>query len=274
MISVISDALLMRYADGDPTLTAEERRAVRQALIKDPALLERLEAYLFTGRTLASVVQPADDAAFMLHMTEFIANAPLGSARSVAPARSSWSIVREIAARLRQPTWPALAAPAAAGVLAVIALWLFAPARQSELASLPLYWQAGGLVAPPTLRDALERTPSGKEQRLADRPALAVAPNYSYLTERGEWCRRFELRMPEQGLRNIGVACRNSEGVWRLDGSTPTLAYDPQPASHVPATGPEVAALDAAQKRMMVGDRVFGAAEGAVIRDGWRKTSQ
>jgi hypothetical protein len=48
----ISDADLMAYADG--VLPRHLRPLVRQALLRDPALLEKLESYIITNRGLAA----------------------------------------------------------------------------------------------------------------------------------------------------------------------------------------------------------------------------
>ena len=47
----ISDETLMAFADGE--LPPDERRAVREALSKDPLLIERLECFLLTNARLA-----------------------------------------------------------------------------------------------------------------------------------------------------------------------------------------------------------------------------
>src|SRR5262245_16642367 len=48
----ISDTDLMAYADG--VLPRHVRPLVRQALLEDPALLEKLESYIITNRSLAA----------------------------------------------------------------------------------------------------------------------------------------------------------------------------------------------------------------------------
>ena len=48
----ISDAELMAYADG--VLPRHLRPLVRRALSEDPALLEKLEGYIVTSRSLAA----------------------------------------------------------------------------------------------------------------------------------------------------------------------------------------------------------------------------
>jgi hypothetical protein len=261
---MISDELLMRYADGDPDLTAEERHAVREALSRDAALLARLEAYLFTGRMLAVVVKVDENPVLTKRLTEMIARAPLGSPYPVASGRapSTWEVVREFAARMRLPAWSIVAAPAAAGaVLAALSLWLLQPARQQELAL------HDNFVGSPAMQRALEETESGATRQLEDRPSLR--PSYSFFTNDQTLCRRFDLHYPNS-LRATGAACRDKSGAWRLHGQTAAVAYV-GPDRVGPADRPELQALDAIEDRIIAGDRLSGEPERRVKANGWKK---
>jgi hypothetical protein len=254
----ISDADLMAYADG--VLPRHARPLVRQALLRDPALLEKLECYIITNRGLAAPfarLPPVPDRLRRVLAQEHSVNERrwLGILRAAAEAK--------LADRLRLPVW-SLAAICALICAAVLAWQL--PTRlagASQLAEL----EARGLSLSVPFQRALERTESNVPAQLA-----TLKPTGTFLSTANEWCRQYEL-LRDEGTWVQGVACRSPGGEWHvktaamLSTTPPASGY--APAGQEPPGRKDLAGLDTAIGKLMRDVVLLPPDEKRLIAGGW-----
>jgi hypothetical protein len=267
-VMAISDEEIMRYADG--VLAAERRAAVRDALARDPILMQTLEGFLLTRGPLA---RPFDDvlAAPVPARVQSVLQPP--PAAAIPPPRR---LMDRLLARSRVPM---LAVAAFCGVL--LGGWLVgfvihpvAPASDRyEFVTLG----APGLVASPALRRALEQTASGEKVDISEQ--LSVKPIATLRTRQGTWCREIEL-LSRKGLRARSLACRAGDGQWLV----PVTTVDNKPygiAGEAPPdatpdtpdhkTPDEMAAIREGAKQIIASEAVTAAKEKSLIEGHWRE---
>jgi hypothetical protein len=244
----ISMEELMAYADG--VLALERRPAVREALRTHPDLMQALEIFLFTK------------GAFVRPYEELLARpvpSKLVDAVRESRQRSLWDVWR----RLLSPE-PAYRAPVlvVAGLAAILvtAWWVLAHGLSYEL--VPRDRQ--GLAAAPALQQMLEGTRRNKVAEIV--PRLTVRPTATFYSNLKAWCRQYELRY-DNAVLQVAIACRGSDGVWRLRAQTDPRPADPSDAYYPAGRGAELAAE---RERIMVGGVLSAAAEELRIQGGWQ----
>ncbi len=221
------DETLMAFADGE--LDAATSQRIEQALETDEALAERLAVFLDSRIALAAELKPLIDeavpealAASVRRMTGDSQRHPDGD-----PVVSSLpeGVVRfhpKQAPAARPVARPWLM-PVAASILAISAgLGGFLAGREYPA-------RAPSLDA--AIAAVLDREPSGSDVALeAGGGRLHIVS--SFLDGRGEFCREYELRQPQQTVATI--ACRQ-DGAWtqrlalsspRIDGYAPASAQE------------------------------------------------
>lgn len=257
----ISDAELMAYADG--VLPRHLRPLVRQALLRDPDLLEKLESYIITNRGLAA---PFDRLPPMPDRLRRVLNTPGG-----APREGWWGLLlRSLheACRVEGVRLPAWSLAAAVALIATAALaWHLTtgPRSAAQLADLG----AKGLLMSAPFQRALETTESNVAAQLA-----SLKPIGTFLSTQNEWCRQYEL-VGDAGVRLAGVACRDQRGEWQVKTSA-VIGTAAQRSGYAPA-GKELTADDGAASGL---DSVIGklmrdvvllpADEKRLIAGGWQ----
>jgi hypothetical protein len=255
----ISDADLMAYADG--VLPRHLRPLVRQALLRDPALLEKLESYIITNRGLAAPFErlpPLPDRLLRL----------LDGAKPGRTGERWWlvawrSVEEKVAAQWRLPAW-SLAGLAALVGASVLAWQLNTAARPwpSELAELA----AQGLVASAQFQRALDGTESNVSSQLA-----TLKPTGTFLSKDKAWCRQYELTHDAK-TRLAGIACRDREGAWQVRalaglGPTPEV-YGYAPAGKQDGTA-SAGGIEAALDKLSADVVLLPADERRLIEGGW-----
>jgi hypothetical protein len=259
----ISDADLMAYADG--VLPRHLRPLVRQALLRDPALLEKLESYIITNRGLAAPfdrLPPLPDR--LLRLLSEAKAEPRSGARPWFVALRS--LEAKFAEHWRLPAWSL--AGLAALVCATLVAWQLNTARpiEPQLAGL----EARGLAASPQFQRALDSTESNVSAQLA-----TLRPTGTFLSKDKAWCRQYELtRQDEPGL--MGIACRDGDGAWQVK-TWAALVPTPQARGYAPAgqeTGEgkaRTSSLETALGSLMQDVVLLPADEKRVMTGGWQR---
>src|SRR5262249_10457346 len=161
------------------TLSADQRAAAMERLVKDPAAMDEFASYQFTapGGPMARVFEE------VLAAPDWLVDA----VRSPAPARSTnssasgSSLLARLGALLRLPVLsPALAIPAMA--VAVAAGWF----ASTALHYVPM--EERGYVASAPLQKALEETPSGSTAAVIE--GLSLKPTLTFAGLEKTWCRQ------------------------------------------------------------------------------------
>jgi hypothetical protein len=212
----IGDDVIMAYADG--ALAPDQRPAVRDAVARQPALMQRFESFLFTRGPLARPF----DAILAAPIPERL----LRALREPAPARTrpTTSLLARLADGLRMPSFsPAVAIPAV--LIGAAAGWLVHDALRSDFEPL----ENRGFVASAPLQKALEQTPGGTSASIVE--GLNFKPTLTFASVQQTWCRQYELSHGA-ALWSGGLACRTTDGAWRVIALT-----EPEPRIATP--GPD-----------------------------------
>jgi hypothetical protein len=237
----ITDEVLMAYADG--SLVPEDRQAVREALMEDITLVEKLESYLCTRERLARAFDRVLEAPVPDKVRRSVENVAESPARGRRSSRSFRA--------------PVLAFATAAAVLLAIG-WLLHTA--ATYGSVPPDRQ--GVAAWPALQRVLDQAPSDASVDVAG--VLSVQPKLTFYTNLKLWCRQVELTYG----RNLGqeaLACRGHDGVWRVRNETEPATRTGQ--EYAPAGG---GTLAAARREIIDGTTLRVEEEKRVIEGGWK----
>jgi anti-sigma factor RsiW len=271
----ISDEKLMAYADGE--LSDDERRQVSAAIRRDPELAARVQAFVVTGMALARVYDSVLDAPIPQRLLMEISRARPGIApkRRTAPLlrlTPGVAAVRRFLATHFAPVWTMSAVPALSVALLVGAVFGFvahrallpAAPKQDSIVTL----RDTRLVASGKLHAALETAASGTVVLVSSKGERAVTftPLLTFRSHTQEWCRNYELTQGPNH-RFVGVACRNSDGDWRVELNTAARARATT-GGFAPAQGSPV--LDAVMARMIAGDIIGKADEARLINSRWK----
>jgi hypothetical protein len=125
-----------------------------------------------------------------------------------------------------------------------------------------------GVAAPPALQQALDKTPVGASTRLAD--GVSIEPRLTFSSRLKLWCREFGTIYGDNALLQSRLACRGSDGIWRVRNETDPVIYKPD------AQGPRLAGEAAqgviarARDELKDGDVLGVDAEAELIRNGWQ----
>jgi surface antigen len=250
---------IMPFADGvaDP----EQRAAALAALAKEPAPMDEYESYEFTraGGPMARVfdeVLAAPVPERLLATLQGSAAAPTRTGGASLPGRPFWERIGDL---LRLPAFsPALAIPALA--IAAAAGWFASTALHPDLAPL----EKRDYVAS-ALQKALEQTPNSHVVKLAD--GVSLKPTFTFAGAQS-WCRQYELDR-ETGLQSQGIACRISDGTWRVITATDA---EPAPTPSKPGQIEPAGLVDPLEEvrgTIKRGDVLGSDAVQRLIKDGW-----
>jgi surface antigen len=253
-MAIISDETLMAYADGE--LSPSARRSVRQTLARDPALAQKLDSFVATGRlNLSDAFDDILSEPVPPHLLEAVLGTRHRPAQAAAPLALLVDCIRRWRSILRVSTWSLAAVPALSVglVLGAVGSWLVQP-------SGGLVREMGGrLIASGPLQQVLETTPSGTAIRAGQD---MFEPESTFYSQKQEWCREYQLLAGAEN-RFKGLACRSRDGTWRVDihaQARSTTAY--APAAHG-------VVADAVEK-LMQGQPLALEAEKRLIKEAWR----
>jgi hypothetical protein len=260
----VTDEVLMAYADGE--LDPATRAQVKIALDQDLRARERVKIFLATGPQLSRLFdQPMREPvpARILACVSGLAATP------IAPAEPRSFLLRLLEATGKTVAGPGWAAGLAAAVAAlVIAGGLYGIANRSG--DEPHQFVTIGqdqIFARGALERALETAPSGSKVVLnGERSGSTLMAVLTFRNLRQEYCRQYEIATPESG--RAGLACRETDGRWRLDIDVP-VADVSAPSDRIVPAGRFNSAVEAAVTKAMQGDALGPADEEAVIRNHW-----
>ena len=278
-MSLISDELLMAYADGE--LDSAEHARVETCLQQSPEAAARLAVFAATGRGLADIFGKPMQEPVPQRLVDAIyapasVAAPVGTAIGTAYENVVPFAVRRHQARVAsRPVFQRHLSLAAACVtlLAVGAgsYWFFnQPAGQpSESFALALSG-SGERIASAELASVLDTV-------LGDKTAVAVIagkeatikPMFTFATADKNFCRQYEITRG-QAQAIAGVACRGSAGQWHVETH---VAFEPDSAigGQIKPAGKEgVEAVEAAVNRLISGDVLGNDQEAELMRQGWK----
>jgi hypothetical protein len=237
----ISDETLMAYADGE--LQPDERRSVRESLRKDASLIERLESFMATKGWVA---RPFDEVLAAPIPEKLLS---VMRAASAPPARRRLLRLDPVGGvRFRIPVRP-LAAVATLLVGATIG-WLVHSFAGPEIVLIG----TRGLVVPVSLQQALEQVTTGSSGKVGGN--LILEPTFTFHAAQKVWCRQFALAHADGGQRTAGLACRGSDGTWRVQALTAASQNSPMPRDTYMSAGSESEEL---------GDQLLDAARTSII---------
>jgi hypothetical protein len=238
----ISDETLMAYADGE--LQADERRSVRVSLRKDASLIERLESFIPTNGWVARPFDEVLAAPIPERLLSVMRTA------SAPPARRRLLRLDPVGGvRFRIPLRQ-LAAVATLLIGATIG-WLVHSFADPEIILIG----TRGLVVPVSLQQALERVPTGSSGKVGGN--LILEPMFTFQTAQRVWCRQFAVAHADSGQRTAGLACRGSDGTWRVQ----ALTAASQKTSPIPTD----TYVSAGSESKELGDQLLDAARTSII---------
>jgi hypothetical protein len=236
-IMPISDEEIMAYADG--ALPPERRAAVREALAKDPALMEKLESFLFTRGPFARaydevLAAPVPDRLLRILQSPAALKPPPRRLRDLFNPRKHKRALAGVRA----------ASFAVATVCAMlVGAWLAGHAARYGVVSFDPYefvlLDEQGLMAMPGLQQALDRAAGGETAYISRR--LSVKLRSTSRNKHGEWCREFEL-VYASGTKGRGLACRGTGGAWRVEAANVPRVKPYDTAGKGPEKGPHESA--------------------------------
>lgn len=265
----VPDELLMAYADGE--LTAEEAKALEQLLAQDPGLRARLEPFVETRIRISyafehKLHEPVPD--------RLIAAIARASAAPVAAPPSRPPLLdrpRETLSPLFNIRFPAAVSPAMAASAAALLIVGAASGWIAGRATAPsgLIAVAGSdLVASGALAHALESGPSGVAVR-SDEEGASIVPVLSFRTQTSDICREYRVTSAADGRDFAGLACRTSDGLWRLALHVETPAAPQAHGPYQTATSFKVPAVDALTETLISGDAFGRDEEAELLANGW-----
>lgn len=257
----MDENLIMPLADG--VVPAEQRAAAMNAAANDPEEFDR-QMRTRHGGPIPGVYDQVLAAPIPEELLETVLGRATASAQSTGASAPEPSLLKRIGDFFRLPALaPALAIPAV--IVATAAGWLAHATLRTDITPL----EKRGDVAS-ALQKALEQTPSGGVVKIAG--GLELKPTFTFAGAQS-WCRQYDL---DRGtaLRSQGLACRMSDGTWRV--ITVTEPEPPprpsKPGSVDPAGAADIDALEGVRSVIARGDALDRHAVERLIADGWPAT--
>jgi hypothetical protein len=264
----VADEMLMAYADGE--LTPPEQQALEQLLRQDPVLRSRLEPFIHTRMRLSTAFDAALREPVPDRLVEAIRRGPPRQPVKLPVQRRVRSALAGVAATMAPNGFtPALAASwAGLIVVGAAAGWI-----AGYMASSPVIATSGSdLVAAGVLEQALEGNRSNFVSE-TDSHGRAAVPLLSFRTKHNTVCREYRLLSGESSRDFAGLACRNTDGAWRIAVHVETAKLPPPPPQDTQdygtAFGPSNPSVDAVVDKMMAREAFGKEDERALLKNGW-----
>ena len=214
----ISDEALMAYADGD--IADDLRRQVEIYLANDPDGQRRLAAFALTGRQLSQIFDQPMREPVPAHLINFVrggANDHAGASRKWPPEVRYPNGHHPRMLGMSSRTWALAASVASFFAIGSSSLFYFERKPAGVDSSFGLATaNDGSKFADKVLAAVLETAPSGNVFRTIGSEQASIRPSFTFQASNGDYCRQYEiLRVKNSG--SSGVACREADGVWRVE---------------------------------------------------------
>lgn len=271
----LTDETLMYYADG--LLSPSECEWVEKLLAEDPDLRSRAQIFRSTGRSLARLLEEADDEPAPQKLRDFVSSLEAARAGATASADEPGGARRKYAAAGRGAFAPGnfgLAFAACAALVAGVGLgWTLRGGGSAGRANVPgelVRIEGNRLIATGPLRRALDAAPSGGKTALAlsDGSELPLSIKMTFKNEAQDYCREYEFAAGASE-RYAAVACRVG-GQWSVQFQA-LLPPAGVTKDGVKPAGGKNPAMDAAVGALIDGDPLAPGDEAAVLSRGWEK---
>ena len=252
--------LAMAYVDGE--LPPQDVAAFDARLVLEPALASVVARERTLRASLRSAYAPVLDEPVPAGLLDLLAMPAPASANDPQPAGSNDAYRAALPhdRRWRWPTWGAMAASLALGVVFGARLLVPQAATGGDALALNVGGD-GAITAQGGLRDALEQTVGGT---VTD-PNAKVGVGLTFRNHAGQYCRTFAL-----DSASSGIACKQSEGWVVAQLEHGTNAREGEAGGYRTAASPLSPALLAAIDAMRAGDTLDAAAENAAKTRGWK----
>ena len=252
---------VMAYVDGE--LPPREAAAFDARLVLEPALAGAVARERALRASLRSAYAPVLEEPVPAGLLDLLAMPePAAANDPFAPgANDAQRAALPHDRRWRWPTWGAMAASLAIGVL--VGARLLAPhptAGGADALALNVAGD-GAITAQGGLRDALEQTIGGT---VTD-PNAKVGVGLTFRNHAGQYCRTFAL-----DSASSGIACKQSEGWVVAQLEHATNAREGEAGGYRTAASPLSPTLLQAIDAMRDGDTLDAAAETAAQARGWK----
>lgn len=239
----LTDEVLSAFLDGE--LPEADMQTIRNLLVDDPSLGERLADLAAVDRAVAEHYGVIDEQALPEAVSELLK--PESATAATVVAFPYWRRARQ---GLQRRAGTAVAAALALG-FGLAQFWDGAPVDSNA------DWQQ--------VAEALETTPSGKTRILETDTELT--PRLTFTNHAGEFCRQFLLQ--EQSKASEKIACRSSaETAGWVEMATVTVPKVESDNRYQTASGGSV--LDGVLDQMIAGEVIDPARERQLLTGGWR----
>lgn len=271
----VPDELLMAYADGE--LTVDEQNELELLLRQDPALRARLEPFVETRMRLSYAFDQVlhDPVPDRLVATIAMAGArPRQSAQAAAPTLAER--IRDAVNGVLTATFPNGFTPNAAAAVASLLLvggvtgWI---AARSVGPSGMVAVTEDRIIASGALAQALETLPSALPTVSNARDEARATPVLTFKSHSDGVCREYRVSTPASTPDYAGLACRGTDGTWRIALHTETRKLVAGAGAYQTATAENVAAVDALTESLITGEAFGREEEAALLANGWQPPS-
>ncbi len=267
-----SDEMLKAFVDG--ALDGASRRAIEQAMLADPVIMQRVARYRAMRAHVSTGFSPAPGARAMSQMParggKVIQLALVRASKRKVPVVAVDNASETSAARWSWPQWGALVATLVVGiVVGWFALSLLARDKlerggsERNSSMIALIGSGGALTARGQLADALSR-------QTASAAGSGVRIGSSFVSKQGSYCRSFVLGGAVSGSHLAGLACHSGAG-WDvaaiIDEPMPAPASDSAVMAGVDLPPAILVAID----QRIAGPTLDAAAEQEALLRGWRR---
>jgi hypothetical protein len=266
----ISDEVLMAYADNE--LAEDLRVRVETYLANDPDGRRRLATFTETREKLAVIFNQPMHEPIPEHLVNMV-KTHAGGEESLGPTPKLVRLNRFSGRDDMAPRPWALAATLVILLAAGAGSIIYYRAATDDVSTFGLAAIPGkATFAGNELATALDTTASGGTAvRTIRGEDVSIKPDFTFVSHTSEYCRQYRIsRGKMQGL--IGVACRETDGAWRVEVQSPSMM---RPQTHdgaiTPAGKDGVASVDAAVDRLISGDVLGLEDEAQLIRGGWSR---
>lgn len=240
----ISDEKLSAFLDAE--LPADEMEAIRQQLIFDDSLSNRLAELAMVDERIAQHYASIDTRPMPAAISQLLAAEPHKSAQVI-----SFPLWKRFQRGLQQGLQQHASVAASTALVLGFGLAQLLPASNHSNAG---NWDA--------IAQVLDNTTSGTENTLVD--GKQIKPRLTFINQEGNYCRQFALL--DKNTRAENIACRNN-GEWQLT-MTVYSADTAKSGDYQTATGGSL--LDNALDEIMRGDAFDAQAEAQAIKRHWK----
>lgn len=234
----ITDETLSAFLDSE--LSEADMDAVRNQLMDDPTLTDRLAEFAAVDMTLQQHYSAIDDRPLPQSIQVLLAPSTVATPSADIVAFPWWRRARHYAGQ-------SIAAALVVGF--AVSIWMNTPDAQSSASS--------SLVA------VLEHQQSGIAHAVED--DLTITPRLTFRNTAGTWCRQY--RAQQAGAFSEAIACRDTAGRWEIvaHADVDVTAHSER---YMTASGGNV--LDETLDQLMAAQPIDIGEERALIDNGWR----